>query len=265
MALTAICAKIISPIFSIKNPEAFQVRTALPIPQPSSLVGALAYSLGVKNNLGLKAMNYVRKHVLAARVSIESPLVILSPMILRRFRVLDKGFERKEKGKKEPYARYLELLSQGLLNEARKIIEVELVDALYREYVIAAKLKCIWILDEEFDSQVLYLIQRIGDTESLCSVVEAWSADCNKIRVDNIETKYLFPHHDYISNIEGAYVYVKMCDEERRLRNFIVPCERKVKTTRKGNKFTAYIPTKVKVSFTHSHEVFSVDNEFIIR
>ena len=60
MALTAICARIFSPIFSIKNPEAFQIGITLPVPQPSTLVGALAYCIGVHREIGLKALNIAR-------------------------------------------------------------------------------------------------------------------------------------------------------------------------------------------------------------
>ncbi|MCS7385438.1 MAG: type I-A CRISPR-associated protein Cas5a [archaeon GB-1867-005] len=266
MALTAICAKIRSPIFSIKNPEAFQVGITLPIPQPSTLVGALAYCIGVHREIGLKALNIARDMILAARATIESPAVVVSPVILRRFRILDKGFEAKVSKAVPPFKRFLDLISQGLIDEARKIIEVELTDALYREYVTSAIFKCVWILSEEVKPEALYLIQRLGDTESLCTVVEVWEASCKKIEIKVVETKYPLPHYgEDLVNVEGSYLYIKMCDEHRTLKGYIIPCERKMHSTRKGIRFIAYTPSTVKIRYSIPHEVFDVDGELIVR
>ncbi|MEM2045125.1 MAG: type I-A CRISPR-associated protein Cas5a [Candidatus Bathyarchaeia archaeon] len=259
MALTAICAKINAPIFSIKHPETFQIAASLPIPQPSSLVGALAYCFGAQQEIGLRAQEVIKETIVAARAKLIGETTTISPIILKRFRVLDKGVEEKD------FEKACNALRVGDFDTFRKILEKDLTDALYREYLSPATLKCIWILKNPIESKILYLLQRLGDTESLVNVAEAWSTDCKTLDVDEIFTDYPFTlHPNTISIIQGTYTALKMCDEKRELKLFYIPCKREIRTTPNGIKYFAYISTKVNVKLKKSQKVFSVEEDYIL-
>lgn len=267
MVLTAIYAKINSPIFSLKQPEGFQVATSLPLPQPSALVGSLAYCLALEQGAGLDIIGKVREMVVAARATLETPVATVSPVVLRRFRVLDKGFETKERGELPPYERVISLVKEGRLSEARRILEVELTDALYREYLSSATFKCLWILHERVRPEILYYIQRLGDTESLCTVEEVWDADCKEDTLFEAKTRY--PITVNVSRVRyvryGSFLLLRMCDEKRELKNYIVPCERRLESTAKGIKFVAYTPSHIKVKFATPTKCYNVDGDIVVR
>ena len=190
-SLIAVHAKVRGPIFSVKLPEAFQVAATSIVPQPSSLVGALAYCLALSQDISSsEAMNKAQKITLAARATITSEVNTLSPVLLRRFRVLDKGFETKKKGERPPYTRLLELIASGNAWEAKRVLDLEMTDALYREYYFSQELLCSWILSEPIPSTVIKLLMRLGDTESLCNVVEAWAEDARIGDSVKLNTKY---------------------------------------------------------------------------
>jgi len=265
VALTAICAKINTPIFSIKHPETFQIAASLPIPQPSTLVGALAYCLGVQQGIGLEAQKIVKENVVIARAKLISDVVVINPIILRRFRVLDKGFESKEKGEKKTFEKALSLLQEGNFDVFRRIIEGDLTDALYREYLSPVTLKCVWILRTPIESKILYLLQRLGDTESLVNVAEAWSAECRVERLDKTSTSYCFTAlQNIVSVVHGNYTAIKMCNEKRELKLYYVPCKKEVRSTLNGLKYFAYTPAKVDVKMKEPQEVYFIDEESII-
>ena len=186
MAPIALIAKISAPAISIKHPETFQIAATLPLPQPSALIGALAYCLGVYTGIGLRALERVKRLALAARARLSSEVEVITPVILRRFRILDKGFEKKG------FLRALEMLRNRDFEGYRNIIEGELTDALYREYLSQTSFKCVWIIEERLDHRIPYLLQRLGDTESLVTVNEAWSAECCFENADHVETEYPF-------------------------------------------------------------------------
>lgn len=259
MALTAICAKINTPIFSIKHPEAFQISASLPIPQPSSIVGALAYCLGTQQGIGLKAQEIVREMIVAARAKLIGEITTINPITLRRFRILDKGIEEKD------FERACNALHVGDFGTFRKILEKELTDALYREYLSPATLKCVWILKTSIESKILYLLQRLGDTESLVNVTETWSSDCKTQSISEVSTDYPFtPRPAIIDTIQGSYTTLKMCDEKRELKLFYVPCKREMRSTPARVKYFIYAPTKVNVKLKKTYEVFAVDEDYIL-
>lgn len=265
MALTAICAKINTPIFSIKHPETFQIAASLPIPQPSTLIGALAYCFGVQQGIGLEAQKVVKKSVVIARAKLVSDAVTTNPIVLRRFRILDKGFESKKKEEEKPFERAFSILQEGDFDTFRKIIEQTLIDALYREYLSPATLKCVWILKSPIESKILYLLQRLGDTESLVNVTEAWSAECKVEHLDKISTSYYFTVlQDIVSAVHGNYTVMRMCNEERELKLYYVPCKKEIRSTPSGLKYFVYTPAKVNVEMRKPQEVYFVDEECII-
>lgn len=266
MVLTAVCAKINAPIFSIKHPEAFQIGAALPVPQPSALVGALAYCLGVHKGIGTKALEEAQKAIAIARAKLMEGVTVVTPVVLRRFRVLDKGFETKTKGEIAAFERACNALRSGDFEVFRRLIEVELTDALYREYLSHASIKCVWVLRQPFDSRLLYLLQRLGDTESLVTVLEAWSADCQVVKMDRVDTDYPFTlTSGVLEYIQGDYTALKMCDEHRKLKMYYVPCKKEISSTTSGIKYFTYVPTKVHVELRQPQEVFIVNEEKIVR
>lgn len=261
MALAAVCAKLKSPIFSIKRPETFQIAASLPVPQPSTLVGALAYCVGVHQGIGLEAQELVKRLVVAARAKLMSGAVAtVNPIILRRFRILDKGLEDGTFGKA------CEALSRGDFDAFRRVLERELVDALYREHLSYAILKCVWVLKSSLESKLLYLLQRLGDTESLVTVTEAWSAECKTLYGDATSTEYPFAiSPELVREISGSYTVLKMCNEERKLETFCVPCRKEVGVARDGAKYFIYVPSRVDVKFKGAGELLLVDDEPIVR
>ena len=265
MALTALCAKINTFTFSIKHPETFQIAASLPIPQPSTLVGALAYCLGIQQEMGLKSQEIVRNHVVIARAKLVGGVTVVNPIILRRFRVLDKGFEKKGKGEEEAFKKAINAYQEGDINTFRRIIEETLTDAFYREYLSPATLKCVWILRSPIESKILYLLQRLGDTESLVNVAEAWSAECKIECLDSVSTDYYFAAlWDIVSAVHGNYTVIKMCDEERKLKLYYVPCKKEVRSTHSGIKYFVYTPAKVNVELRRPQEVYFIDEECIM-
>lgn len=259
MALTAICAKINSPIFSIKHPETFQIAASLPIPQPSSLVGALAYCLGLQQRIGLKIQEIVREITVVARAKLIGEATTINPIILRRFRILDKGIEEKS------FERACNSLRAGDFDTFREILEKELTDALYREYLSPVTLKCVWILKASIESKILYLLQRLGDTESLVSVAEAWSANCKTLNMDEVSTDYPFiSQPDMINVIRGSCATLKMCDEKRESKLFYVPCKRDIRSTPTGTKYFVYTSTFVDVQLKKPCKVFAIDEDYIL-
>ncbi|MEM2613860.1 MAG: type I-A CRISPR-associated protein Cas5a [Nitrososphaerota archaeon] len=259
VALTAICAKIITPIFSLKHPEAFQIAASLPIPQPSSLVGALAYCIGTEQRMGLRVQEIIKDIAVVARGKLVGETAVVNPVILRRFRILDKGIEEGD------FEEACEALRLGDFNVFRNTLEKRLTDALYREYLSPAKLKCTWILRTALESKILYLLQRLGDTESLVSVTEAWSADCKMMSINELSTDYPFTlDGNMIDNIQGNYTVLKMCDEKRDLKLFYVPCKKEVRSTPTGVKYFVYTPTRIDLKLKKPCTVFIVDGDFIL-
>lgn len=259
MAPVALIARISAPAISIKHPETFQIAAALPLPQPSSLIGALAYCLGAYTGIGLTALDRVKSLVLAARARLLSEIEVITPIILRRFRILDKGFEKKG------FLKALEKLRSHDFEGFRNIIEGELTDALYREYLSQTTFKCVWIVEGELDSRIAYLLQRLGDTESLVTVEEAWSAECSLEYADHVETEYPFTvPREEIENMRGEYTIIRMCDEKRERQMFYVPCRKSIRRTKSGVKYFVYQPTRMVAKFKERLRIYRIENETIV-
>lgn len=252
MGCIAIYAKIKPPIFSIKSPEAFQVGSSLPLPQPSSLVGALAYVLAITENLSSEeALKKARDVVLATGAYAEK-LIIPSTVILRRFRILDRGFEKPKKRevKLTEVEKLALLLESKDYYSAKMHLEKTLTDALYREYMFSETITCLWVLREKVEAERLRLIVRLGDTESYVNVVNSWEDKCDIVEKNIVETKYPIPMvKEEIESVQGRYIIAKMCDKFRRLKWFIIPLTREIRETRRGIKYLVYKPTVVHVKF----------------
>ncbi len=258
-----IFAKIRLPIFSIKYPESFQIMSSMPVPQPSSLIGALAYCIGVSTGVGTRAYSSViemvsRGEILAARARpleerAGTPLT-LSPVVLRRFRIVDKAHETKKKGETKPIERLSSALARGDTAEAKRLLEVNLTDAFYREYAMGYDILCAWIVrGDAVRPEVLRLIQRLGDTESLCSVLDVWSESVEVFEDRVVETPFPAPAVEEARVLEGSFMYAKMCDEMRVLRPFIIPCTFRMER-RRGMRYPTVRPSRVKIDYGRNVE-----------
>lgn len=268
MAGIAALLRIRLPSFSLKIPESFQITSSYPLPSPSSLVGALAYSIAVHNGLSNEsALKYTRAIVLAARASIpKAQIYTINPILLWRFRVLDRGTERpKRKQERLTLLQQLsELTSKESYLEGKLLLEQRLKDALYREYIFAQELNVVYLLKREIDEEVFHLISRLGDTESLCSVDSVKIYDYEILPADDVITRYPFTRNENILRIEGKFTVMKQCDENREMRFFIIPITRKIAQTRRGMKFMTLHTSEVKVTFKEHVNVAKIDDMYVI-
>ncbi|RZN59541.1 MAG: type I-A CRISPR-associated protein Cas5 [Thermoproteota archaeon] len=253
-----IAALVRLPVFSVAHPESFQILSALPVPQPSSLIGALGYAIGVYEGKGTKALNELRElvikgEVLAARAKLQEngqlnyPL-IPSSVILRRFRIMDKAHETKKKGEIKPIERLKSSLNAREIETVKRILEIELMDAFYREYVMGLNLLCVWIFKGKgFEDEVIKNIHRLGDTESLCTVLEVSSEESPLVHKRAVTTKFPAPINEKCT-LSGDFILTKMCDEKRELKTFVVPLRQEIE--KKGRlRYPVVWPSTVKIDY----------------
>ncbi len=267
MACIAIVAHIKPPIFSLKNPEAFQIASSLPIPQPSAMIGTLAYCIAISQRMGSsEALRKASQLVVCARSTIkEESISAPSPIILWRFRILDRGFEKpKEKGKKTTLYEDLRAhIARGDISAAKSHLEFKLKDALYREYIFTESIIGVWVLNKEIDANILRFITRIGDTESYCSVSHVEKKECSIRKVNEVETRFPAPY-DPNAEVSGDFIIISMCDEKRRLRRYVLPMKRELVTTSRGSRILVYRPTVIKIKFPKPVDVAEFDGEKIV-
>ncbi|RLG84982.1 MAG: type I-A CRISPR-associated protein Cas5, partial [Thermoprotei archaeon] len=212
--------KVKLPFFSIRNPESFQVGLSLPIPPPSTLIGSLAYALAVEKGLGSKdALNEARNSVILARATLVATApAIPNSVLLWRYRILDKKGEvlKLLKSKENDYTGF------------KRELELKFKDALHREYLFISDIVAAYILRKRIDAGTFSLIPRLGDTESLCSIGDVKILSCNEIRAIKIRTSYPFKYNaEMIKGVKGDFMFLRMTDELRAMKPFVVPIRRK--------------------------------------
>ena len=244
--LRVIFARIRLPIFSIKHPETFQIMSCLPVPQPSTLIGALAYCIGVSQGSGLKAFENLKRSVeegecCAARAKLIG-VTAFSPIILRRFRVADEYHKRMD---------FYEILSRGNYQEAKLFLENKLIDAFYRGYAMGFEILCTWVTENslKIDEATIHLLQRLGDTESLVTVSGAWIEEAEISESSEIETPFPFPLNGAKVK-QGDFMIVKMCNERRVTEQFIIPIRHEIRQTATG-RVMILEPTRIYAEFSH--------------
>lgn len=264
--LTALIARLRVPIFSIKQPEAFQVGTALPLPQPSTLAGALAYCVAIGEGLERKNLVMrVQSTLRAARACLMSEVAVPSPIVLRRFRVLDKGMEKKE-GELSDYEIFESAYRQLKKSMIRNVVE-RLSDALYREYVFASELVCVWIIEGRLSADLIWAINHLGDTESTCSVVQVDQVPAMRTEASEVRTRFQAPIIGKAAVKSGTYLLLKMQSErfwhreEGELLTYAVPCEERIERGVKGLKYRVYRPVEITLSYDKPVSVYSFDFE----
>lgn len=271
--VTTVFVRARLPTFSIKHPESFQVMSCLPIPQPSTLVGALGYCIGVHSGVGTDVMKKVIEwvkngYLLVARARLylrkgQTLPVAISPVVLRRFRIVDKAHEKKKKGETTPIDDLYNAIKTGNYVAVKRLVEVKLMDAFYRDYIMGHEVLCVWVFKESLkvSENIFWLMQRLGDTESLISVLEVWS---EKYPVSDISSAQIsFPVEvEYVTPKEGDFLLIKMCDETRILKQYLVPIKYEIKRTKCG-KVVLLSPTEVNVEFIKARPCCKTDEGII--
>lgn len=242
--MKAVFARIRLPIFSIKHPETFQVMSCLPIPQPSVLVGALAYCIGTSHGSGLTAYENLKKDIergekFTARAKLMDTIVY-SSIVLRRFRIADEIRKR---------TRLYEILARGDIVGGKLFLEKDLMDAFYRGYAMGREILCAWILGENFmiDEGTIRLLQRLGDTESLIAVSDVWIEPVELGAASEIKTSFPFPLGDARIR-HGDFTLMKMCNERRLPEQYVIPIRHEVRRTGTG-RVMVLEPTEIEVEF----------------
>jgi len=266
MKAFVILSNVRFPIFSIKAPEAFQVGQALPFPQPSALIGALAYCIAIKNKVGSKdAIEKAKKIALAARAGgiPEKQFLIPSPIILWRFRILDRAMELPKKGKGLPmWSEIKNAIEANNYVTAKRIIEIRTKDALYREYVFTTNILAVWVLStHDIEGKDLYAVQRFGDTESLCTITSCMDLEVEIKYKDLIVT--IFPSPVNCNGIKasifsGEAILLKMCDESRQIKWFYVPVKHYVVKLPRGGRVGVFQPTLIKLKYDRRVKVVEI-------
>lgn len=261
-----VAVRVRLPLFSVAQPEAFQVLTALPIPQPATLVGALAYAVGVHTGKGVKAYQELLKlaaegELLAARARIAdadrmgASVLAPSSVVLWRFRVVDKAHETKKRGEKKPITVLHECLAAGDYASAKRLLEVTLTDAFYREYVMGHELLAVWVFRSPIvEEEAFWCISRLGDTESLCTPIEVLMDEGSLARAREVETNFPAPLTAGARVLNGSFTIVKANDEKRELKTYVIPTRVTVRSVR-GRGVRIIHPSTVRIRYEGEVEV----------
>ena len=157
--MRAVVAALKVPFFSIKLPVAYQAAPSYPLPPPTTLIGALAksYALAFGCGNGKSGDEYVEECI--RRVLKQTVLATVKPLspiwsgsfLLSRLNVLEAPGEVQER------------VAQGK----------RIKDAMVRDY-FGGTLALVYLFKEdsfaEEAAKALYLLERLGDTESLTSL-----------------------------------------------------------------------------------------------
>lgn len=176
--MKAVVAVIKSLFFAIKLPLAYQMAVSYPLPPPTTLIGALACSYSKIHDIQTSwegdgfiedCVRYVLDSLRLVTVKPLSPIWRKS-FLLSRLRVLEKSTSKVE-GKR-------------------------LSDAMTREY-FGGRLALVYVFnDEKFATdayKALYLVERVGDTESLVSVESVQFAEVEPLKSSSEEVDTYFP------------------------------------------------------------------------
>lgn len=176
MPSVAIISKIKFPFFSLKHIESYQVAVSYPVIFPSTLVGAFGYALSLLGECkGDECSKAYSNYILKAREFVnESRRTIISskfPVILKRFRTLE------HKGNNYNLPEKIDKISKS-------------TDAMVREYVFTPERDFVFIVknDKEIDvvKKALRLIDRLGDSESLVSVIDVREEELTECTYNNV-------------------------------------------------------------------------------
>ena len=199
----AFVALVRAAAYSVRQPQTYQVGTAFPVPQPSTLVGSLACAAALAEGgpAGVSGDKYVEqlaKSILGMLVrATAKPVTPLasSSVTLSRVRALEESSEKVREN----------------IEKGRRIS-----DAMVREYY-SGRLALIYVFKDVVEAprvlSWLYLIGRIGDTESLVSLESVGEASLEPLGSEGYVDTYT-PLEWVESYGEGAFSLARLCGEE---------------------------------------------------
>ncbi len=192
--------------YSIRRPLSYQVADAFPLPQPSSLMGALVCCLakikflsakGVKDEYIRELVEQVLDKTITATIKPLSAITV-NPVILTRLRVLEKK---------------LDTVSESI--ERGRLV----TDAMVREYAYGGFAVYFVFRDGglvEPSLKALYLLERMGDTESLVSVESVNLCEVELIGDEGeVDTS---TRADKVREVYGDFMAMRQCVEEFSLK-----------------------------------------------
>jgi CRISPR-associated protein Cas5 subtype I-A len=226
-----------SPYFSISYGEAYQYKPSYILPPPSTLLGALGRSLTIYKNIGYpKNLEILREIIIDITATPLSPAVKVSTLLTRLRIESEKGMRK---------------------------------DAMVREYISLHKLLCIFLLnmdnlqkkiDENTLLKISNSIDRIGDTESLCSVILSKITSAIKILKERVVEVNTYVRSNLLESASGDYMIVKMPSLEgpEKTTNVYLPiCVDKEKPS-------LYIPTRFQATLNEKSQAILVENKYTI-
>ncbi|MBP1356981.1 MAG: type I-A CRISPR-associated protein Cas5 [Sulfolobus sp.] len=180
------------PVLSIKHVESYQVASSYPMLMPSTIIGGIAYSLHMLNICnGNQCLEEARNLISKAR-EIPHEIPIQSNFILKRSRVL------------EGEAKWDAMVRQGILHNESKIL------LLPRKN------------DIDLIRRALYLVARLGDSESLVTVKDIKEVDFYECDVKKINVPIRISQ-GIMSKLGGNYMIYPMTDENGNRAMFALP------------------------------------------
>lgn len=230
------------PFYSIAK-KSFQVRFSLILPPPSALKGALAKGLALLSSSNKKKLDELAKELISeinrklidvTAVTASSPTpIVRNYFLLKRLRTLESEGSEKKK------------------SEAEEDKTSEKTDAMRREYIFSHELYAIYIFKNLTEEEKIrykkaaMLIDNLGDTESLVSVVNA-----DFVHIERVPSRIEFyaPINRLSSELSkkiGAWKKVVLEDmqidsnfekkQETKIETFYIPVKEK-----KINKYIYY-------------------------
>ena len=212
--MRVLLARLRLPLFSVRHHETYQVASALPFLPPSTIIGALTQAAARGGLCAGDCLAEVRGWIAKARDT-AAPTAKF-PVMLRRARgVLEEG---------------------GLPPSAEELASY--FDAMVREYAYTAERAVLVVPSAESHlgrlEKALWLLERVGDTESYASVAEVAEIDARPCGVGEVNIAVKLNNA-----VGGAYLVVKAGDEDSALADFAVPL------AASGRGY--YTPTKIAV------------------
>ncbi|MEM2915168.1 MAG: type I-A CRISPR-associated protein Cas5a [Candidatus Bathyarchaeia archaeon] len=261
------------PIYSIKLEDAYQVGASHLLPSPSAIIGSFLQSLartkpGIfygrnMNEATSDALSFANEYIITATCKALEP-VIPASIILNRWKILE------EKGKKMGPISY-----EGLKDYAK------VRDARIREYITSMGLKIFLLFHDVILERItndelkiaLFNINRLGDTESLSSVIEEPKLIKAQPYTKHRELVSTLTPARFITNLPfdvvysdmyslpnyGKYVISRKYKDEGKLQRYILPLK-----PQKFDKFYAYVPSVFEAEPIQGINIIKVDDDKIL-
>lgn len=230
------------PFYSFRR-KSYQVRSALLLPPPSALKGALAKGLiqiHKKNGnsideLAIKTINQIENKLVYVGAKLHESSIIKSEVLLKRLRNLE-GSNKKSKD-----------------TDGKE-------DAMRREYIFARELLIIYIFKDNLNDKeknillkAIYLIDNFGDSECIGNIIDArWA----RIKKEEYPVNTYFKLNDF-KDINGGIVELmfttpRFNDQKEHEELYLLPLIEKY-----HHRYTYYVESSNIKSGNYKIEVFN--------